>query len=115
MIAWIDPNEIPHQLLGTLLADEGDEMQLGEAFVKLENVSLLEVAKSDSHRSYTTHSIVLLAIQCFLSSHDKTDALNIAARNLAKCIPENGIYENWRSWSLYLLHTTTFYAAFQKR
>ncbi|KAI5787767.1 hypothetical protein FPQ18DRAFT_307775 [Pyronema domesticum] len=109
-IACIDPQAIPHRLLSTL---SDNEIQLGEAISKLRNLSLLEAASAsnvETVKSYTVHSLVHIAARWFLSQiNEEIEALKITAQKLLQVLPDNGEYESWPAWRVYLPHTTAFF------
>jgi hypothetical protein len=76
IIACIDPQAIPHELLSTLAGD--DEIQLCEAIAKLQNLSLLKdtsASNAEGVKSYTVHSLVHIAAHWFLSQiNEDTEA-----------------------------------------
>ncbi|KAI5811962.1 hypothetical protein BZA77DRAFT_253896 [Pyronema omphalodes] len=110
LIACIDAQAIPHELV-TELASQSDDTLLSEALSKLVNFSLLKChtdSKEAGQTTYTIHLLVHLAIQCFMSPEEKVSAIHTTAQVLAKSIPPDGVFENWPRWRRYLPHTTAF-------
>lgn len=108
VIACIDPQGIPYQLLADVEGGN-DVILLGEALAKLHNLSLLQVTSTDNiNKSYTVHSLVHLAIQHFLSPQDRDTALRKTAHHLMEVLPPNGEFKHWPAWRQYLPHTTVF-------
>jgi tetratricopeptide (TPR) repeat protein len=108
VIACIDPQGIPHQLLADV-EGENDDILLGEALAKLHNLSLLQVTSTyNINKSDTVHSLVHLAIQHFLAPQDRDTALRKTAHHLMEVLPPNGEFKHWPAWRQYLPHTTVF-------
>ncbi|KAI5786661.1 kinesin light chain [Pyronema domesticum] len=107
LIACIDAQEIPHELLAEL-ESRSDEIMLGEALAQLLNFSLLQLQVGSAGTRYTLHSLVHLAIQYSMSPEEKVSTIETTARVLSHVIPPYGAFKHWPRWRHYLPHTTAF-------
>ncbi|KAI5816476.1 P-loop containing nucleoside triphosphate hydrolase protein [Pyronema omphalodes] len=105
-MACIDRKAIPRDLLIEIhLEGIDDEFLVLEALDKLVNFSILQRAKVDvgSGEGYEIHSLVHLAMQTYLESHEMDAALIMASMVLANTLPTSE-YSTWAAWRIYLPH-----------
>lgn len=114
LIACIDPQGIPYELLATLESG-GNEILLGEALATLQNFSLLQIQTDATGKSYTVHSLVHLLIQHSLTDEEKATAFEATAKALATVIPPDADFKNWPQRRRYLTHTMAFLSNAGKR
>ena len=105
LIACIDRQNIPHQLLACSgLKGADDEITLREAISQLLNFSLLTTVEHGS--AYEIHSLVQVSIVAVLIQEQEMETvLEQAAQALAKVLPNVG-FENWSLWRVYFPHTS---------
>ncbi|KAF8534452.1 hypothetical protein BDD12DRAFT_895849 [Trichophaea hybrida] len=110
LMACIDRQNIPHELLESSLSDEfedeamicEDEISRSEAISKLINLSLLTAVERGT--AYEMHSLVHASLDAFLSSIQEMDATVEWSLRILNGILPNGEFENWTTWNLYLPH-----------
>ena len=107
LIACIDRQNIPHQLLACSgLEGADDEITLHEAISQLLNFSLLTTVENGS--AYEIHTLVQISMaRILIQEQEMGTVLEQVAQAFAKVLP-NGDFENWSLWRVYFPHTSAF-------